>query len=100
MSRHTERTDGVETPILEARDVSRSYRARGAGRRVVKAVDGVSIALRGSESVGLVGESGCGKSTLSRCLLRLIEPTRGQIIFDGRSVLDLNANDMRRLRRE
>ena len=67
---------------------------------VVRAVDGVTFDIFRGETLGLVGESGCGKSTVGRCLLRLIEPTEGQVSFEGRDVLSLAGGDLRRLRRE
>jgi len=91
-----------QPPLLSVRHLTKEFPVRTGlfGKKTgFKAVDDVSFEVYPGETLGLVGESGCGKSTLSRCLLRLIEPTSGEIIFDGDSVLELDAKTLRRLRR-
>jgi len=89
--------------LLEVRELRKYFPIRkGFFSRVrgqVKAVDGVSLEVRRGEVVGLVGESGCGKTTLARCVLRLIEPTSGSVLFDGIPVLSLKGEELRRLRK-
>ena len=79
--------------LVEARGLVKEY---GAGRRVV---DDVSFTISRGETLGLVGESGSGKSTVARILLRLVEPTAGEIRYDGRDLLAAGSDEMRRLRR-
>jgi ABC-type glutathione transport system ATPase component len=79
--------------LVEARGLVKEY---GAGHRVV---DDVSFAIRRGETLGLVGESGSGKSTVARMLLRLVEPTAGEVRYDGRDLLAAGAREMRGMRR-
>ncbi|HEY2828676.1 MAG TPA: dipeptide ABC transporter ATP-binding protein [Thermoanaerobaculia bacterium] len=90
--------------LLSVRDLTKYFPVkRGVlGRTVanVKAVDAVSFSIDKGETLGLVGESGSGKTTVGRCILRLIEPTSGKVVFDGTNVLELDAGGMRRMRRD
>ena len=92
-----------QTPLLQVQNLTKAFPTRTGffgKKQELRAVDAVSFEVYPGETLGLVGESGCGKSTLSRCLLRLIEPTSGLILFDNQPVLDLDAEAMRQLRRE
>ena len=97
-------SESGETPLLEVRHVKKYFPIRQGvfSREVarVHAVDDVSFAVREGETLGLVGESGCGKSTLGRTIIRLLEPTEGQIIFEGLHIEHRGARSMRPLRRE
>ena len=90
------------TPVLQIKDLKKYYKItagiipRAVGE--VKAVDGVSLDIAEGEVFGLVGESGCGKSTLGKTILRLEEPTSGEIIFNGVDVVKLNKQELRNLR--
>ncbi len=90
--------------LIEVQDLVKHFPVKGGLlQRVqgwVKAVDGVSFAIRRGETLGLVGESGCGKTTVGRTLLRLIEPTAGKVFFEGRNLTQLTAEEIKPLRRE
>ena len=91
------------TQLLEVQDLVKHYPVRGGlfsrASGAVHAVDGVSLALAPGETLGLVGESGCGKTTLARLVLRLEEPTSGQLRFDGEDLLALGGRALRARRR-
>ena len=91
--------------LVEVRGLTKYFAQRGGlfglrAQPAVRAVDGVSLAVKRQETLGVVGESGCGKTTLGRCILRLIEPTGGEILFEGVNILPLDSNEMRQRRRD
>jgi len=94
----------MEQPLLEVKNLKKYFPIKGGifskAIGYVYAVDGVSFYLSEGESLGLVGESGCGKSTTARVILRLIEPTDGEILFEGKDICKLGNKEMRSIRRD
>jgi len=90
--------------LLEVKELKKYFPVRpgilSRRRGTVRAVDGVSFSVRRGETLGLVGESGCGKTTLGRTILRLVEPTSGSVLFEGKDITRLPAGEMRTLRRQ
>ena len=90
--------------LLEVRNLKKYYSVKSGflnkDSRSVKAVDGINLSVKQGEILGIVGESGCGKSTLGRSILRLIEPTSGEVIFEGTNICGLKKEEMRLKRRE
>ena len=91
-------------PLLELRGLTHHFVKKSGWlarrQRVVHAVDGVDLSIQPGQVLGLVGESGCGKTTLGRCVLRLIEPTAGEVLFEGRNLLALDSSALREVRRQ
>lgn len=94
----------MEQALIEVRNLKKYFPVEAGFfmRKVadLKAVDDVSFTINKGESVGLVGESGCGKTTVGRSVLRLIEPTEGAIIFDGKNIVDLEKKELQTFRRK
>lgn len=90
--------------LVEVKDIKKYFPIRKGffNKQVgaVQALDGINLTIYEGETLGLVGESGCGKSTLGRVMLRLLSATSGKVIFDGQSVLDSSASDMKKLRKQ
>lgn len=83
--------------ILEVNHLKKYFKT---SKGMLHAVDDISFTLERGKTLGVVGESGCGKSTLGRSILRLVEPTSGEVIFDGRNIIPYKANEMRKMRQE
>jgi oligopeptide transport system ATP-binding protein len=94
----------MNAPLLKVNNLVKHFPIKGGifGRvsEKVHAVDGVSFELNAGETLGVVGESGCGKSTTGRCILRLIEPTSGEVWFDGKNVTSLGKTELRAMARD
>ncbi|MEJ8547554.1 dipeptide ABC transporter ATP-binding protein [Brevibacillus borstelensis] len=90
-------------PLLEIKSLTKHFISKKGffgQEKVVRAVDGVDLTIYPGETVSIVGESGCGKSTTGRCILRLIEPTAGEVYFEGRDICKLSPAELRGARRD
>lgn len=94
----------MQEALLEVKQLKKHFPIEGGVLKqqvgTVKAVDGVTFTLHKGETFGLVGESGCGKSTTGRMLMRLLEPSEGEVLFNGREMTSLSKNEMRHLRKD
>ena len=90
--------DPTRIPLIETVNLRKLFKLNGGAH--LHAVDGINMKIYSGETIGIVGESGCGKSTLGRTILRLIEPTSGQILYNGTDITKLKSSKMRELRKD
>ena len=83
--------------LLEVRNLKKYFNTKAG---LLHAIDDVSFSINQGETLGIVGESGCGKTTTGRCVIRLLEPTSGEVIFGGRNILDLNKHELNKARKD
>lgn len=83
--------------ILEVKNLCKYFKTPGG---MLHAVDGVSFSIERGKTLGVVGESGCGKSTTGRAILRLLEPTSGEVLFEGENILQLSSRKMNQKRKD
>ena len=81
--------------LLEVRHLKKYFNTKAGP---LHAIDDVSFSINRGETLGIVGESGCGNSTTGRCVIRLLEPTSGEVFFDGQDILKLNKNELNKVR--
>ncbi len=87
----------MSTPLIEVKNLKKYFKT---SRGMLHAVDDISFTIDKGKTMGLVGESGCGKSTTGRAILRLLEPTAGQVIFEGQDITKISSEEMRRMRKK
>ncbi|MGE5614636.1 MAG: ATP-binding cassette domain-containing protein, partial [Bacillota bacterium] len=87
----------MNNKFLDVRNLKKYFKS---ARGYVHAVDGVNFSIERGKTLGVVGESGCGKSTLGRCVIRLIEPSDGEVLFEGRDICKLNRRELKEMRKD
>jgi peptide/nickel transport system ATP-binding protein/oligopeptide transport system ATP-binding protein len=104
MEERKTKTHGTEKTLIEVKNLVKYFPVRGGVLRQVvdevQAVDDVSFTIKQGEALGLVGESGCGKTTVGRTMLRLIDPTSGEVLFNAANIFEMNSQELKELRRE
>jgi peptide/nickel transport system ATP-binding protein/oligopeptide transport system ATP-binding protein len=104
MEERKTKANGTEKTLIEVRNLVKYFPVRGGVLRQVvdevQAVDDVSFTIKQGEALGLVGESGCGKTTVGRTMLRLIDPTSGEVLFNAANIFEMNSQELKELRRE
>ena len=87
--------------LLQVKDLKKHFVKKTlGGKSSVKAVDGINLTVHEGEILSIVGESGCGKSTLGRCMLRLLNPTEGEVIFEDQNIVDMSKKELRAMRKD
>ncbi|MDP3445583.1 MAG: ATP-binding cassette domain-containing protein [Ignavibacteria bacterium] len=87
----------MNMPLIELKDLRKHFKTKQGN---LHAVDGINVKIEKGHTLGVVGESGCGKSTLGRTILRLLEPTDGEVLYEGKNILNYNRKDMMKMRKE
>lgn len=87
----------MTTPLIEARELKKYFKTSSGDLR---AVDGINLKVDKGNTIGVVGESGCGKSTLGRVMIRLLEPTAGEVLYNGKNIFTASAREMKELRKD
>lgn len=85
-----------KSPLMEIKNVKKYFLTQD---KPVKAVNNINLSINKGETVGLVGESGCGKSTVGKTIIRLLEPTEGEVLFEGKNIYNFNSRDLKELRK-
>lgn len=97
MNPKNERNVNMEQPLIETKDLRKYFKTPKGN---LHAVDGINLSIKKGNTLGVVGESGCGKSTLGRTILRLIEPTSGEVLYNGDNIIGYDKRKMNQMRKK